>query len=822
MVNSDQEWSMVVKLARNLLILPERYGGNKESKKVQRTLLKQQYENFAGLSSETMDQTFDRLQKLITQLEIQGEVITQEDMNLKLLRSLPSEWKTHALIWRNKQEIETISLDDLYNNLKIYEPEISGSSSTSQNPQNVAFVSSNSTNSNSSTNEADNTAYGVSTAHTQSNPTSGDNLSDAVICAFLASQPNSPQISQEDLEQIDPDDLEEMDLQWEMAMLTIRARRFIKRARRKLDVNSQRVRFDRRREINRRTVIVETPTKNALVAQDGIRGYDWSYQAEEEHLTNFALMALTSLGSSSSSDSEVDSCSKSCVKAYATLKEKYDNLLAHYKKNEAVYEESINVLNLEVKLRDNALIENKMKLEKAEKERDELKLTLEKFQNSSKSLNNLLESQVSVKFKTRLGFNADSSTAASPIVESFVNSSKMLENQENNKSKSDKGYHAVPSPYTGNFMPRKPDLTFMDEIVESENLDVTTVVTPSNVKAVESNHESANVKSNGDALEPKTVRNNSFRPPVIEDWNSNDESEVDIIPKVKTVSFITEKIKLVKLARETVIRPVWNNSSRVNHKNFANKMTHPHPNRIFVPQAVLTKSGKINTAGTSVNTAVRPVNNAGSKPTVNHPRPISNAYKKGYSQVTRPFNKFSQSLMYLTASRPDIMFAVCACARDSPFDLEAFSDSDYAGASHDRKSTTGGCQFLGKRLISWQCKKQTVVSNSTAEAEYVAAANCCGQVLWVQNQMLDYGFNFMNTKIYIDNESTICIVKNPVFHSKTKHIEIRHHFIRDSYEKKLIQVIKIHTDHNVADLLTKAFDVSRFNFLIASIGLLNL
>ncbi|GKA09942.1 putative ribonuclease H-like domain-containing protein [Tanacetum coccineum] len=178
-------------------------------------------------------------------------------------------------------------------------------------------------------------------------------------------------------------------------------------------------------------------------------------------------------------------------------------------------------------------------------------------------------------------------------------------------------------------------------------------------------------------------------------------------------------------------------------------------------------------------------------------------------------------LMYLTASRPDIMFAVCACARDSPFDLEAFSNSDYARASLDRKSTTRGCQFLGKRLISWQCKKQTIVANSTTEAEYVAAANCCGQVLWIQNKMLDYGFIFMNTKIYIDNESTICIVKNPVFHSKTKHIEIRHHFIRDSYEKKLIQVINIYIDHNVANLLTKAFDVSRFNFLIASNGLLN-
>ncbi|GJX13464.1 ribonuclease H-like domain-containing protein [Tanacetum coccineum] len=291
--------------------------------------------------------------------------------------------------------------------------------------------------------------------------------------------------TQKGLEQIDPDDLEEIDLQWEMVMLTTRARRFIKRTGRKLDVNGQRVGFDRSKvecynchkyghfarecralrnqesrggEINRRTMTVETPTENALVAQDEIGGYDWSYQAEEEHPTNFALMAFTSSGSSSSSDSEVDSCSKSCVKAYATLKEQYDNLssdykksqfnlvsykaglesvearLAHYKKNEAVYEESINVLKLEVKLRDNALVENKKKLEKAEKERDELKLTLEKFQNSSKSLNNLLESQVSVKFKTRLGYNA-----ASPAVESFVNSSEMLENQENNKSKSDKG-----------------------------------------------------------------------------------------------------------------------------------------------------------------------------------------------------------------------------------------------------------------------------------------------------------------------------------------------------------------------------------------------
>ncbi|GJW90774.1 putative ribonuclease H-like domain-containing protein [Tanacetum coccineum] len=212
------------------------------------------------------------------------------------------------------------------------------------------------------------------------------------------------------------------------------------------------------------------------------------------------------------------------------------------------------------------------------------------------------------------------------------------------------------------------------------------------------------------------------------------------------------------------------------------------------------------------------------------------------------------SLMYLTASRPDIMFAVCACARfqvtpkasylnavkrifrylkhqpklglwypkDSPFELEAYSDNNYGGASLDRKSTTGGCQFLGRRLISWQCKKQTIVANSTTEVEYVVATNCYGQVLWIQNQMMDYGFNFMNTKIHIDNESTISVIKNPVSHSRTKHIEIRFHFIRDCYEKRLIEVVKIHTDNNVTDLLTKGFDVTRFNFLVVSIRMKNM
>ncbi|GJR00040.1 hypothetical protein Tco_0523024 [Tanacetum coccineum] len=670
--------------------IEKRYGGNKESKKVQRTLLKQQYENFAALSLESIDQTFDRLQKLIGQLEIQGEVINQEDMNLKLLRSLPSEWKYHALIWRNKVEIETISLDDLYNNLKIYEPEITGSSNTSQNSQNVAFVS-NSTNNTNNTNKADDTAHEVSatysTTHTQGNGVKSvclDNLCDAVICAFLASQPNSPQLSQEDLEQLHPDDLEEMDLQWEMAMLTIRARRFIKRTGKKLDINGQRV--------------VEYSYSKCLDQhQDGIGGYDWSYQAEEEQPTNHALMALTSSGSSSSSDSEVDSCSKTCMKAYATLKEQYENLssdykksqfnllsykaglesvearLVHFKKNEVVLEESIKVLKLEVRLRDNALDEYKMNLEKAETERNQLKQTLEKFQNSSKSLNEILECQVIDKFKTGLGY--DASTAAIPVVESFVNLT--------DKSKSDKGYQSVPPPLSGTFVPRKPDLTFIDEIVESENLDVTTVTSPSNSKTVENKDVSNTVESN---------RFNNSSAPIIEDWNSDDESEVESSDRTERAN--TEKIKPVKTVRESeapkhnkhhprgnqrnwnnlmsqrlgsdfkmtnkacyvcgsfehlqyvcdkkVEKPVWNYSRRVNHKNFSNKITHPHPKRSFIPQAVLTRSGKLNTAGIAVNT-VRPVNTANTKP-VNIVRPVNTANTKAVKTLRSVYTATSKPI----------------------------------------------------------------------------------------------------------------------------------------------------------------------------------
>ncbi|GJY80537.1 reverse transcriptase domain-containing protein [Tanacetum coccineum] len=275
---------------------------NEATKKTQRNLLKQQYENFTAPSLEILDQTFDRLQKFVSQLELLGEKLSQKDVNQKLLRSLSPEWKTHAVVWRNKADLDTMSMDDLYNNIKVYEPEVKGISNSSSSTQNMDFVSS-SNNNYGNSNEAVNTAYGVTTANTQVNTAYIDNLSNAIICSLFASQPNNPQLVHEDLQQIHPDDVEERDLRWQMAMFTMRARRFLKNTGRKLIVNSnenigfnkskvecynchKRGNFAREcralknqdyknKESTRRNVPVETSTSTTLVSCEGLGGYNW-------------------------------------------------------------------------------------------------------------------------------------------------------------------------------------------------------------------------------------------------------------------------------------------------------------------------------------------------------------------------------------------------------------------------------------------------------------------------------------------------------------------------------------------------------------------
>ncbi|GKC79638.1 hypothetical protein Tco_1130412 [Tanacetum coccineum] len=167
--------------------IKNRFGGNKESKKMQKTILKQNYENFVASSQEGLDKTYDRFQKLISQLEIHGKVISQEDVNMNLLRSLPSAWNNIALIMRNKSDLDTLSMDDLYNNLKVYESEIKGQTSSSSTSQNVAFVSSNNS---SSTNETVNTARSVFAANSK-DQASTISYADDVIFSFFANQSNA-------------------------------------------------------------------------------------------------------------------------------------------------------------------------------------------------------------------------------------------------------------------------------------------------------------------------------------------------------------------------------------------------------------------------------------------------------------------------------------------------------------------------------------------------------------------------------------------------------------------------------------------------------
>ena len=139
----------------------------------------------------------------------------------------------------------------------------------------------------------------------------------------------------------------------------------------------------------------------------------------------------------------------------------------------------------------------------------------------------------------------------------------------------------------------------------------------------------------------------------------------------------------------------------------------------------------------------------------------------------------------------------------------------------DRKSTSGCCQFLGASLISWHSKKQNSVALSTAEAEYIAAGACCSQILWIAQQMRDLGINLKGIPIKCDNTSAISITKNPVQHSRTKHIDVRHHFIRDHVEKGDVSISFISTDYQWADIFTKPLAEDRFTFIRREIGMLN-
>ncbi|GJU06482.1 putative ribonuclease H-like domain-containing protein, partial [Tanacetum coccineum] len=312
--------------------IKSRFGGNVESKKMQKTVLRQQFEKKIVSDTEGLDKAYDRFQKLISLLEVHGATVPNENANQKFLRALPSSWNNVALIMRNKDGIDDLDIDDLYNNLKVFEVVIKGSSGSSLNSQNVAFLSTEDT---SSINE-------VNTANVS----------------------NSPQLDDEDLEQIDHDDLEEMDLKWQVAMISMRVKRFYKKTGRKLIFNGKEPVGYRSRDNTRRTKVETSDAlvvqDNALIVQDGL-GYDWSLESVEAQLVV-------------------------------------------HQKNKVVYEENITVLEFEVKDKINAVTRLKNQLDETLREKDDLKAKLEQFETSSKNLNKLIISQISSKDKTGLGY----------------------------------------------------------------------------------------------------------------------------------------------------------------------------------------------------------------------------------------------------------------------------------------------------------------------------------------------------------------------------------------------------------------------------------
>ncbi|GKA41334.1 putative ribonuclease H-like domain-containing protein, partial [Tanacetum coccineum] len=560
--------------------IKSRFGGNDESKKMQKYILKQQFEGFSVSNSEGLHKGYDRFQSLLSQLEIHGAGVSTEDANQKFLRSLPSAWSQVSLIMRTKPGVDSLSFDDLYNNLRVFENDVKGSTASSSSTQNVAFVSENT----SSTND-------VSTAYSVSNP-SGQNSQYEQTSSYslLANQSSCPQLDHEDLEQLDEYDLEEMDLKWQVAMISMRMKKFYKKTGRKLQFDAKEpVGFDKTKvecynchktghfarecrikgnQDNRRRDAWNSGNKDgsrtgkkedskALVTIDG-EGVDWTSHSEEDE--DYALMACNS----SESDTEVTSCSNECKESYAKLKKLYDaqreqlsdasieikaytqglkkvkaQLVAH-QQGQLWYEQKIKFMKIDLDDKTDVLTYHKKLLAEAMKEKEDLKAKVEKWHNSSKNLGKLINTQMSATDKFSLGYGdhrydgilsyenevlqsvfkgKESDFKNSPLYDRFVTAG---------------GMNVVPPPMTGNYMPSGPDI----EIDYSQFTY--------GPKQTQSMSEPVVNESNV-ACQPKVWSD----APIIEEYESDSEDEYVSIPtkEQETPSFANQQ---VKTPRETV------------------------------------------------------------------------------------------------------------------------------------------------------------------------------------------------------------------------------------------------------------------------------
>ncbi|GJX23188.1 hypothetical protein Tco_0227633 [Tanacetum coccineum] len=356
--------------------IKSRFGGNDESKKMQKYILKQQFEGFSVSNSEGLHKGYDRFQSLLSQLEIHGAGVSTEDANQKFLRSLPSAWSQVSLIMRTKPGVDSLSFDDLYNNLRVFESDVKGSTASSSSTQNVAFVSENT----SSTNEVS-TAYGASSSSGHNPQREGSSsYTDELMYSFFANQSS-------------------------VAMISMRLKKFYKKTRRKLQFDAKEpVGFDKAKVecYNYHKTWHFARECRSKGNQDSRRRDAGDTGHSEDEQENYALMAYSNSGSDIEREQLGDASIE--IQGYTQALKKVEAQLVAHQQNQLWYKEKIRFMKIDLDDKTDVLTYHKKLLAEAEKEKEELKAKVEKWHNSSKNLNILLTSQMSARDKVGLGY----------------------------------------------------------------------------------------------------------------------------------------------------------------------------------------------------------------------------------------------------------------------------------------------------------------------------------------------------------------------------------------------------------------------------------
>ncbi|GJU64529.1 putative ribonuclease H-like domain-containing protein [Tanacetum coccineum] len=620
-----------------------RFGRNEATKKTHKALLKQQYENFNASSTESLDTIFNKLQKVVSSLAILGVIITPEDLNSKFLRSLPPEWNTHVVVWMNKDDIETISIDGLYNNFKIVEQDVNKTVGASTGTQNMAFMTAPNTNGTNNVNTANSDVCTVnSNVNTASPKDCTASLSDATVYAFLASQPNRSQLIHEDLKQIHhDDDLEEMDLKWQLALLSMRARKFYQRTRKKITINgSDTAGYDKSKNRNhdssRNTLNVEKTSSKAMLAINGV-GFDRSDMAEEQVQMKMDLMAF--------SDSEF--VASTYKRGLATVKEQ----LVTFRKNEVLFSEEIGVLKKEVACKDYEIGVLQNEFEKVKQEKESIDFKIVKFDKSSKSLGELLESQITDKSKKGLEYHV----VAPPRPVSLNAPTKL--------DLSYSGLDEFKEPEFNRYGPR--DNMLKSAFVSEENIDNSllkeqvsvdensyvsvdensSVESPLNVDKETTFHVAKKVEFVKPKHNEKPVRKSVRYAEMYRsqsprgnkrNWNGQKSNQLGnksvMYNKACFICGSFDHVQIYCPHHQRKRMVTGNNYNRVDY-NYYTKTSHPRTYRNMTPRAVLLKSSL-----TPLNTA-RPVYITQPIPIVHSARLMSPFSNQAQSTVQRPFNK---------------------------------------------------------------------------------------------------------------------------------------------------------------------------------------